>query len=91
MNRPASGPLGHAAIGTSMSYDDMSDQWKEWVGLTPLERFARSEQLLVEYFAQGGSLDPDPDPTSPFDAPETWRPDLAHGRASLCLLRRGAG
>ena len=56
-----------------------------------LERFARGEQMLVEYIAMGGSLDPDPDPTSPFDVPEEWRPDVAHGRAGLRLLRRGAG
>lgn len=74
-----------------MTYDEMPDEWKEWVALTPLERFAQGEQLLVEYIAQGGSLDPDPDPSSPFDVPEAWRPDLAHGRAGLRLLRRGAG
>lgn len=38
----------------------------------------------------GGSLAPASDPTRPFDVPEEWRPDLAHGRAGLRLLRRGA-
>ena len=74
-----------------MTYEQLSDEWKDWLSLPPLERFARSEQTLVEYIAMGGSLDPDPDPTSPFDVPEAWRPDLAHGRAGLRLLRRGAG
>ena len=74
-----------------MTYDQLPDEWKEWLSLPPLERFARSERTLVEYIAMGGSLDPDPDPTSPFDVPEEWRPDLAHGRAGLRVLRRGAG
>ena len=74
-----------------MTYEQLPDEWKEWLSLSPLERFARGEQMLVEYIAMGGSLDPDPDPTSPFDIPEEWRPDLAHGRAGLRLLRRGAG
>ncbi|MFM1905015.1 MAG: hypothetical protein RLZZ440_2915 [Planctomycetota bacterium] len=74
-----------------MTYEQLPDEWKEWLSLSPLERFARGEQMLVEYIAMGGSLDPDPDPTSPFDIPEEWRPDVAHGRAGLRLLRRGAG
>jgi hypothetical protein len=74
-----------------MTYDQLPDEWKEWMSLSPLERFTRGEQMLVEYIAMGGSLDPDPDPTSPFDVPEAWRPDVAHGRSGLRLLRRGAG
>ena len=74
-----------------MQYDQLPDEWKEWLDLQPLERLARSEQMLVEYIAMGGSLDTDPDPTSPFDVSEEWRPVLAHGRAGLRLLRRGAG
>ena len=74
-----------------MTYDQLPDEWKEWVNLTPLERFVRSEQLLVEYVAMGGTLDADPEPTSPFDVPDAWRPDAAHGRVGLRLLRRGAG
>ena len=26
-----------------MTYEQMPDEWKEWVDLTPLERFRRSE------------------------------------------------
>lgn len=74
-----------------MTYDDLPDEWKEWLELSPSERFARSEQMLAEYLAMGGSLDPDPDPTSPFDVPEAWSTDAAHGRAGLRVLRRGAG
>jgi hypothetical protein len=42
---------------------------KDWLDLTPLERFRRSEELFAPYLAMGGSLDPDPDPTTPFDSP----------------------
>jgi len=73
-----------------MTYEQLPDEWKEWLDLTPLERFRRSEELFAQYLAMGGSLDPDPDPTSPFDFPDQWRPDAAHGRAGLRLLRRGA-
>jgi hypothetical protein len=50
-----------------MTYEQLPDEWKAWLDLAPLERLAQSERLLVEYLAIGGSLDPDPDPTSPFD------------------------
>jgi len=72
-------------------YEELSDEWKEWIDLSPLERFRRSEELFAQYLAMGGSLDPDPDPSSPFDDPEAWGPRLVDGRAGLRLLRRGAG
>ena len=74
-----------------MTYEQLPDEWKEWLDLTPLERFAESEKLFAQYLAMGGSLDPDPDPTSPFDDPSQWRAGAAHGRAGLRVLRRGAG
>ena len=73
-----------------VTYEQLPDEWKEWIALTPLERFRRSEALFAQYLAMGGSLDPDPDPASPFDDPNEWRPGVAHGRAGLHLLRRGA-
>ena len=73
-----------------MTYEQMPEEWQEWIALTPMERFKQSEQIFANYLAMGGSLDPDPDPNSPFDIPETWRPSVAHGRAGLRLLRRGA-
>ena len=73
-----------------MTYEQLPDEWKEWVDLTPLERFRRSEELFAQYLAMRGSLDPDPDPTSPFDDAEAWRPSVAHGRAGLRVLRRCA-
>ncbi|MEQ1859177.1 MAG: hypothetical protein ABMA13_04515 [Chthoniobacteraceae bacterium] len=76
--------------GRAMTYEQLPDEWKDWLNLTPIERFRESEKIFAQYLAMGGTLDPDPDPTSPFYAPEEWRPDLAHGRAGLRLLRRGA-
>ena len=78
-----------ASVG--MIFEQMSDEWQEWIALTPMERFRQSEKFFAQYLAMGGSLDPDPDPTSPFDDPNEWRPSVAHGRAGLRVLRRGAG
>jgi hypothetical protein len=50
---------------------------------TPLERFQESEKIFAQYLALGGTLDPDPDPTSPFYDPSEWNPNAAHGRAGL--------
>jgi hypothetical protein len=71
--------------------DDWSIDWREWADMTPLERFHESEKLFAQYLAMGGSLDPDPDPESPFYDPETWRAGSGHGRAGLRVVRRGAG
>ena len=73
-----------------MTYEQLPDEWKEWLELTPIERFRQSEKLFAQYLAMGGSLDPDPDPTSPFYDASEWRPGSAYGRAGLRVLRRGA-
>ena len=73
-----------------MTYEQMPEEWQEWIDLTPMERFRQSEIIFANYLATGGTLDPDPDPTSPFDDAEAWSPSLAHGRAGLRVLRRGA-
>ena len=75
---------------TAVFYDDLSDEWKEWIDLTPIERFRESEKFFAQYLSMGGSLDPDPDPNGPFDFPELWSGSAAHGRAGLRLVRRGA-
>ena len=74
-----------------MTYEQLPDEWKDWLALSPIKRFRESEKIFANYLAMGGSLDPGPDPTSPFYAPDEWRPGIAHGRAGLRLLRRGAG
>jgi hypothetical protein len=73
-----------------MLFEDMSDEWKEWLDLTPIERFRESEKIFAQYLAMGGSLDPDPDPTSPFYDPETSSTGAAYGRPGLRILRRGS-
>lgn len=73
-----------------MTYEELPDEWKEWIDLSPIERFRQSEILFAQYLAMGASLDPDPDPTSPFYDADEWRPGAAHGRAGLRVLRRGA-
>lgn len=73
-----------------MLFEDLSDEWKEWLDLTPIEPFRESEKIFAQYLAMGGSLYPDPDPTSPFHDPDEWRPGIAYGRAGLRVLRRGA-
>jgi hypothetical protein len=78
-------------VFSAWMFEELPDEWREWIALTPLERWRQSQLLFAQYLAQGGSLDPDPDPDSPFYFPEEWRPDVAHGRAGLRLLRRGAG
>ena len=50
-------------------FDDLSDEWRDWIALTPLERWRRSQELFAAYVAAGGSLDPEPDPQSPFYCP----------------------
>jgi hypothetical protein len=74
----------------AISYEELSNEWKEWLSLTPIARCRQSEKLFAECLAVGGSLDPDPDPTGPFYDPNEWRPGAAYGRAALRVLRRGA-
>jgi hypothetical protein len=70
-------------------FENWPDEWQEWAKLTPMERFRESEKIFAQYLALGGSLDPDPDPTSPFDNPETSGSGIAYGRAGMRVLRRG--
>ena len=51
-------------------FDDLSDEWREWIALTPIERWRRSQELFAAYVAAGGSLEPEPDPQNPFYFPE---------------------
>ena len=71
-----------------MTFEQLPDEWKEWLELTPIERFRQSEKLFAQYLAMGGSLDPDPDPTSPFDDPEASGTGIAYGRPGVRVLWR---
>lgn len=68
----------------------VGDEWAEWYLMTPQERFRESEKLMELYLALGGSLDPEPDPQSPFFDPEEWRENASHGRPSVHFIRRGS-
>jgi hypothetical protein len=80
-----------ASTLAKMTYEQMPEEWQEWIDLSPMERFKQSEQPFANYLAMGGSLDPDPDPNSPFDDAQTSGAGPAYGRAGLRVLRRGAG
>jgi hypothetical protein len=73
-----------------MKFEDWPEEWQEWAKLTPRERFWESEKICAQYLAMGGSLDPGPDPTSPFYDPETSASGAAYGRLGLRVLRRSA-
>jgi hypothetical protein len=79
-----------------MTFEEMPDEWQEWLELTPIERFRQSEKLFAQYLVMGGNLDPDPDPTSPFYDPKDyaehgcyahWNDRVQH--PGLRLLQRG--
>lgn len=63
-------------------------EWAAWFKLTPEERWQESAKLWHHYVMMGGSLDPEPDPQSPFYDPEETRRQSADGRSSLCVVRR---
>lgn len=67
---------------------DHEDSWIEWYRLTPQERWEESKKLWRFYLRVGGTLDPEPDSQSPFDAflPRGSAP--AYGRSGLRVLRR---
>ena len=68
---------------------DDEDSWKEWYRLSPLERWHESMKMWQFFLTVKGSLDPEPDPQSPFDdfLPRGAAP--AYGRTGLRILRRG--
>jgi hypothetical protein len=65
------------------------DSWHEWYALTPQQRWLESMKLWQFYLQVGGTLDPEPDPQSPFDAFMPRVKILADGGTSLLVLRRG--
>ena len=68
--------------------DVVGPEWAEWYRMTPQERWAESMKLWETYLALGGSLDPDPDPQSPFFDAEEWRQLAADGGAGVRGVRR---
>ena len=43
-----------------MTYEQMPDEWQEWLELTPIERFRESEKIFAHYLAMRGGLIPTP-------------------------------
>ena len=66
--------------------DLVGPEWAQWYRMTPEQRWNASARLWADYLALGGSLDPEPDPQSPFfdpDDPVNWpqdRPQVNVGR-----------
>jgi hypothetical protein len=42
------------------------DEDREWLSITPSQRILETTKLWRLYLSLGGSLDPEPDPQSPF-------------------------
>lgn len=68
---------------------DHEDSWQEWYALTPLQRWQESMKIWQFYLQVGGTLDPEPDSQSPFDAFMPRRKAPAYGGTGLRVLRRG--
>ena len=64
---------GHKIVPIPMKSGEayFIDEPQEWMSLSPSERFEESAKLWKIYLALGGSLDPQPDPQSPFYIQET--------------------
>ena len=58
---------------------------QEWLNLTPAERIAESGKLWKLYLSLGGSLDPEPDPQSPFYFSEIRRKRSSHQKKDISV------
>ena len=47
----------------------VEEELLEWYLMSPAERWVESQRLWATFLLLGGSLDPEPDSQSPFDAP----------------------
>jgi hypothetical protein len=73
------------------------DQWLasldvetlDWFRMTPLERLRETGKLWQFYLEVGGSLDPEPDPQSPFYFDDPPGPTPIDGRPGVRVIRRG--
>ena len=67
---------------------DDAESWPEWYSMSPLERWTESAKLWQFYLEAGGSLDPETDSQSPFDAVMPHGTAPAYGRPGMRILRR---
>jgi hypothetical protein len=63
-------------------------EWADWYRLTPAERWRETTRLWSFYLEVGGSLDPESDSQSPFNAFVEQGSRTSDGRAGLRLIRR---
>ena len=68
---------------------DDEDPWLEWYSLTPQQRWEETTKAWQFYRQVGGTLDPEPDSQSPFDAVMPRGQAPAYGGAGVRVLRRG--
>lgn len=77
-----------AEMSRTLEARDDTESWPEWYSMSPLERWNESAKLWQFYLEAGGSLDPEPDSQSPFDAVMPHGTAPAYGRPGLRVLRR---
>jgi uncharacterized protein (DUF433 family) len=77
-----------AEMSRTLEARDDTESWPEWYSMSPLERWNESAKLWQFYLEAGGSLDPEPDSQSPFDAVMPHGTAPAYGRTGLRVLRR---
>ena len=65
------------------------EEFADWACLTPQERMVETCKLWEHYLQIGGSLDPEPDPQSPFYLDGEWSAPPLDGRPGLRVVRRG--
>ena len=72
---------GHASVSRVDLEDLYEPEWVDWFRLTPQERWRETARLWHHYVAVGGSLDPEPDPQSPFYDPDADPLGVAYQQA----------
>jgi hypothetical protein len=77
-----------AELSRRLEARDDTESWPEWYIMSPLERWNESSKLWQFFLEAGGSLDPEPDSQSPFDAVMPHSTAPAYGRPGLRVLRR---
>ncbi len=68
--------------------EELDPEQADWICMTPLQRWEASMELWRTYLALGGTLDPEPDPQSPFFDEDEWRALAADGRPGVRVVRR---
>jgi len=66
-----------------------NEEWEEWYQMTPQQRWEESGKLWQFYLSVGGSLDPEPDPQSPFYIFGEGCSIPLDGWAGVRVIRRG--